>query len=220
MGIGRRAFLKLTGVALAGLTIDPLKAVAINEDAYVNRKLGILFYKPRGWGFVSVTDFGDIADKQIFGEGLGLSKQEIIDQIGTPICMATKYFKETPENKGIFSPTITLNITPEDELEDLASMPFEDIMEFSDYGTALLLNDFKVTRRYDPQYISNCKFFECDGEYLFEHIEIDKPLRVEIKVLRTRHNGLFYDFNCHQLKEQNQVADREFEYFKSTIKLI
>ncbi len=46
MGIGRREFLRLTGLALAGLAIDPLKAVAINDNIYVNKKLGILFKKP------------------------------------------------------------------------------------------------------------------------------------------------------------------------------
>ena len=47
MGIGRREFLRLTSIALTGLAIDPLKAVAINDNIYVNKKLGILFEKPK-----------------------------------------------------------------------------------------------------------------------------------------------------------------------------
>jgi hypothetical protein len=45
MGIGRREFSRLTGFAF-----DPLKAVAVNENAHVNKKLRILFYKPKDWG--------------------------------------------------------------------------------------------------------------------------------------------------------------------------
>jgi hypothetical protein len=46
MGIGRREFLRLTSISLAGLATDPLKAVATNNNIYVNKKLGILFEKP------------------------------------------------------------------------------------------------------------------------------------------------------------------------------
>ena len=90
----------------------------------------------------------------------------------------------------------------------------------SEYGTSIILKDLRVIKRYDPYLISNCKFYEFDAEYLFEHIEIDKPLKVELKVLKAEHNGYYYDFNCHQSKAQNQYADKEFENFKRTIQLI
>jgi hypothetical protein len=220
MGIGRREFLKLTSIALAGLAIDPLKAVAVNHNIYVNKKLGILFEKPSDWGFVAIKDFGKLKSEQIIGEGLEETAEEIWEDLGDPICIATKYFQDKPEYKGVFSPTITLNITPKQELEDLGYESFEELMEMSEYGVSRLLKDFKVVKRYDPVLISKCKFYEYDAEYLFEHIEIDKPLKVELKVLKAEHNGFYYDFNCHQSKAQMQYADREFENFKSTIKLI
>ncbi len=220
MGLGRREFLRLTSIALAGLAIDPLKAVAVNDNVYVNKKLGIIFHKPQDWGFVAIKDFGKIKNEQIFGEGLDLSKDEILEDLGDPICIVTKYHQDRPEYKGLFSPTITLNITPKEELEDLGYETFEELMGMSEYGVSHLLKDFKVVKRYDPVMISNCKFYEYDAEYLFEHIEIDKPLKVELKVLKAEHNGFYYDFNCHQSKTQNQIADSEFEKFKRTIKLI
>ena len=220
MGIGRREFLRLTNFALAGLAIDPLKAVAINDNIYVNKKLGILFEKPSSWGFVSVKDFGKIKSEQIIGQGLEETAEEIWEELGDPICIATKYYQDKPEYKGVFSPTITLNITPKQELEYLGHETFEELMGLSEYGVSHLLKDFEVIKRYDPIMISNCKFYEYDAEYLFEHIEIDKPLKVELKVLKAEHNGFYYDINCHQSKTQNQIADREFEKFKWTIKLI
>ena len=220
MGIGRREFLRLTSLALVGLTIDPLKAIAINDNAYVNKKLGVLFYKPQDWGFISVKDFGKLKNEQIIGEGSDLTTEEIWNELGDPICIATKYCQDNPEYKRVFSPTITLNITPKEELEDFGIETFEEVIELSEYGIAEVLKDFKVTKRYNPYFISNCKFYERDSEYLFEHIELDAPLKVELKTLSTEHNGFYYDFNCHQSKIQNQYADKEFEDFKRTIKLI
>lgn len=220
MGIGRLEFMRLTSIALAGLAIDPLKAVAINDNMYINRKLGILFEKPSGWGFVSVRDFGKIKSEQIIGQALNQTEEEIWEDLGDPICIATKYHQDKPEYKGVFSPTITLNVTPKQELEYLGHETFDDLMAMSEFGVSFLLKDFKIVKRYDPQFISNCKFYEFDAEYLFEHVEIDGPLKVELKVLKAEHNGFYYDFNCHQSKEQNQHADKEFEEFKTTLKLI
>lgn len=220
MGIGRREFLRLTGLALAGLTIDPLKAVAINDNAYVNKKLGILFYKPQDWGFIAVKDFGRLKSGQIIGEGLDITTDEIWEELGDPVCVATKYYQDRPELKGIFSPTITLNITPKKELENLGHETFEELIDMSHYGVSTILKDFKVTKSYEPYYISDCKFYEFDAEYMFEHVEAETALKVELKVFKAEHNGFYYDFNCHQSKAQNQFADKEFDEFKKSIKLI
>lgn len=220
MGIGRRQFIKLSSLALAGLTVDPLSAVTINDNVYVNKKLGILFHKPKNWGFIAVKDFGKIKSEQIIGEGLEDSQEEIWEELGDPICIATKYYEDKPEYKGVFSPTITLNITPKEELKELGHETFEELMEMSEFGTSMILKDFKVIKKYEPYLISNCKFYEYDAEYLFEHIEINEPLKVELKVLKAEHNGFYYDFNCHQSKTQNQLADIEFEEFKKSIILI
>ena len=220
MGIGRREFLKFSSLALAGLTVDPLNAVTINNNVYVNKKLGILFHKPNDWGFIAIKDFGKIKNEQIIGEVLEDMQEELWQELGDPICVATKYHQDKPEYKGVFSPTITLNITPKEELESLGHETFEELIEISGSGAFMILKDFQIVKKYDPYFISNCKFYEYDAEYLFEHIEINEPLKVELKVLKAEHNGFYYDFNCHQSKAQNQLSDKEFEDFKKSIKLI
>ncbi|KOP35891.1 hypothetical protein DBB36_19020 [Flavobacterium sp. WLB] len=220
MGIGRRNFLKFTSLALTGVVINPLQSVIINDDVYVNKKLGILFYKPIGWGYVDIKDFGKIRDSQILANGWENEKDEVYEDLGEPICIITKYYQDKPEYKGKFSPTITLNITHKSELQDCEYESFEKLMEFSLAGTSNLLNGFNVTRKYEPYEISGCKFYEYDAEYMFEHVELDKPLKVELKVIKAEHNDYYYDFNCHQSSEQNQIADLEFENFKKSIKLI
>ena len=54
----------------------------------------------------------------------------------------------------------------------------------------------------------------------FEHVDITEPLKVELKTIKTEHNGCYYDFNCHQSKAQGQTAEKEFEAFKQSIVLI
>ncbi len=220
MGIGRRNFLKLSSLALAGLTVDPLQAVVTNNNVYINKALGILFYKPKGWGFINVKDFGELKDKQILGNGWEVSKKEVWEELGNPICVATKYFQDLPEYDGIFSPTITLNITPKSEFDDLVIENFEELIELSASGASQILKDYRILKKYDPYKISGCIFYEYDAEYLFEHVELDKPLKVELKVLKAEHNDFYYDFNCHQSKDAGQTAIQEFELFKKGIKLI
>ncbi len=220
MGIGRREFLRLTSLALAGLAIDPLKAVVTNENAYVNKKLGVLFHKPSDWGFVAVKDFGKLKNDQIIGEGLGMSADEIWEELGDPICIATKYFQDDPKWKGVFSPTITLHITPKEELAEIGAHTMEEVLELSEIGTSAILKGFRRLKRYEPYLISDVTFHEFDAEYFFEHVDIQGPLKVELKVFKAEHNGFYYDFNCHQSKAQNQIAHREFENFKQSIRLI
>ncbi len=61
---------------------------------------------------------------------------------------------------------------------------FEELIDMSHYGTSQILKDFRVTKTYEPYNIRNCKFYEFDAEYLFEHVDIDEPLKVELKVLK------------------------------------
>lgn len=220
MGIGRREFIRLTSLALSGFGVNPLQAVVTNDNIYVNKKLGILFSKPNTWGFLNVKDFGKLKDQQVLGNGYEEIKDEVWEELGDPICIATKYYIDTPENKGVFSPTLTLNITPKVEMEELGFADFEEVIEMSELGTSNLLKDFKVIERYEPYKICGCNFHEIDSEYLFEHIELIKPLKVELKSLKAEHNGFYYDFNFHQSSAQNQIAPAEFEEFKKSILLI
>lgn len=220
MGIGRRLFIKLTSLAVAGLSIDPLQAVVTNDNLYLNRQLGLLFYKPNAWGFIKVKNFEKLRNEQILGNGFDEIRDEVWEEIGSPIIVITKYFEDKPEYRGVFSPTITLNITPKEELEEFQIESMEEQIALSAQGTAMILKDYKIVKEYEPYTLSGCKFYEFDTTYLFEHIELDKPVRVELKVLKTEHNGFYYDFNMHQSTEQKQIASREFEEFKNSLRLI
>lgn len=220
MGIGINKFLKIVEAALSALSIKSLKAVVIDGDVYLNKKLGILFHKPTSWGFVHVKEFGKLKKEQILANGWDAYKDEVWEDLGSPICMITKHYIHTAENKGIFSPTITLNITPKKELKELECESFEEVIALSELGAEQFLKKFKVIKRYEPYYICDCLFYEFDATYYFEHVDIQEPLKIELKVLKIEHNGFYYDFNLHQSNAQNQTAVEEFEAFKQSIKLI
>jgi len=220
MGIGRRKFLKLTSLAFLGVAIDPLKAVLTNNNIYVNKKLGIYFVKPKDWVFIAVKDFGKLKEKQLVGSGLKEDSDELWKELDDPICIITKFYENKPEYYGVFSPTIILNITPKSEFEHLGCKTFREVIEISNKGISSVLKDFKVIKKYKPYKISNVTFYEYDAQYLFENIELDYSLPVEIKALKAEHNGFYYEFDFHQSKVQNQTAEIEFKQFAQSIKLI
>ncbi len=146
MGLVTSHFLKLAGLALAGLSIDPLQAVVTHNNLYLNRQLGLMFDKPEGWGFIKVKEFDKLKNEQILGNGFEEIKDQVWEEIGSPVIVVTKYFEDKPELKGVFSPTITMNITPKEELEEYNITSFEETIVPSAYGASMLLNDFEVIK--------------------------------------------------------------------------
>lgn len=220
MGIGRREFIRLTGLVLAGTMIDPLQAVVIHDEYYINKKLGVMFTIPRSWGFIKVQDFGKLKEEQKLDGYFNHIKDEIFEDLGDPICIVTKYYKNLPEHDELFSPTIILNITHESDLDNSGLLDFETVLNVSELATSNILKEFKVIKKYEPFEISGIPFYEFDASYLFEHKELSEPIKVDLKVFKAKHNGYFYDFNCHQSIEKNQIAHNEFKAFKNSIKLI
>jgi hypothetical protein len=220
MRLGRLEFLRLSSLALAGLVIDPRKAVAVNNDVYVNRKLGILFSKPAGWEFVSVRDYDQLKEKQILKEGIEEIKDDLWQVLVGPACLATKYAQDDPKYHGIFSPTIMLNVAHRAELDELQDAPLADIIAASKEAVAGMLRDFRVVKVHEPYLIDGCGALEFDSEYTFEHAEMTKPVTVQMKSIKIEHNGFLYDFDCHQCSAQNQTAHAEFEAFRKSIRLI
>lgn len=220
MGIGRTNFLRLARLALAEVHAGTLKAVGINKNAYVNRKLGILFQKPEGWQYVYVHDFGELKKRQKLSNRTKLSDDEIWEEMGDHICVITKYAPDKPEFHGIFSPTITVSATPEPEMFDRGIYGIQHLNELSADGTAKILKKFKRLKTYPVYTVSEVEFHEFDAEYLFEHVELERPLLVQLKTIRALSNGIYYDFNFHQSNQAQQTAEKEFADFKVSIRLL
>ena len=123
MGIGKRKFFEYFSAALVGLTIHPLKAIAINSDNYVNKKFGIMLTKPPNWDFVSIKDFGKLKKDQLLSDEFEPNKGEVWEELGDPILVIAKYGLDKPEHNDKFSPAITVFINHKNDIvEDRKSV--------------------------------------------------------------------------------------------------
>jgi hypothetical protein len=219
MGLGKREFLRLTGLALVGLTIDPLKAVAVNQNYYVNKKFGIILEKPDTWNFIAVKDYGRLLAEQILPDEIELTKKETFEDLGEPAFVVTKYWQDTPEFKGKFSPTISAFINHKNEL-DFEYDSFEELIELSGVGTATILKDFQQTGVEGPLHISNCKSYIRKATYSFEHVDLKGSIKTNLKVVIIEHNNFYYFINMHDSDQVNECAQKEFDNCIKTIRLV
>ncbi len=172
MGIGRRQFMKLMGVALAGLTIDPLQAVAINSNYYVNKKLGLILSKPDGWNFVSVMDFGKLQADQVLAADYELNKEEASQQTGKPTLVIAKYGLNKPEYEHQFSPSITIFIDDKVEVnrtinEDIVQN-FEYLVNMVAYRSSKVFKEYHTIREIRQFELSNCNCYDYLWSWTFE----------------------------------------------------
>lgn len=151
MGIGRREFLKLFGAVITTVASNPLQAVIVNDDLYVNRALGLAYRKPNGWHFLSLEAFADIKEKQQLQDSETTEKLKRGDD---PIAIISQYH----ESSGItFSPSITIYVE-NFELHDGESLQ-ELVSTLSDtYAKALV--DYKFVKRPKAVSVSGCEASE------------------------------------------------------------
>ena len=220
MGIGRRKFVKMASLSLAGLGVNPVKASFINENMYVNSKLGIMFEKPDGWTIIKKQDFGEMFDKQILDDGWENFKNELKEDLDEPICVIAKYYAEDDRYNEQFSPSIVVEVTAKSDFNFLEGASFNKVAEISHQFTESFLKDFKVLKEYPPYSIDGVNFLEYDAQYLFEHIDLKEPILTELKVIKAETENYFYDFNMHQSKAKNEIADIEFTKFKNSLKFL
>jgi len=219
MGLGRREFVRLAGLALVGLTIDPNKAVAVNKNYYVNKKFGIILEKPDDWEFVAVKDYGRLRDEQLLPDEIGLTKEEIFEDLGEPAFVITKYWQDTPELKGKVSPTISAFINHKSEI-DFEYESFEELITLSGIGTATILKDFVQTEVEGPLLISNCKSYIRKATYSFEHVDLKGSIKTNLKVVIIEHNNFYYFINMHDSDQVYENAQNEFDTCINTIRLV
>ena len=106
MGIGRREFLGLFGSVIAASITGQSKAIALVDDYYVNRRLGIAFQKPPGWVFADVKQMGDMKSGQILDLDDLERSREIVDAVELPILTISKEALST--DAGNFTPGVTV----------------------------------------------------------------------------------------------------------------
>jgi hypothetical protein len=225
MGLGRRKFLEYMGIALTGITIDPLQSVAINEDHYVNKKFGILLTKPKGWEFVSVTDFGKLRADQMLSDAYEPNKEEVWKELGDPVLVIAKHGLNKPGYDDKFSPAITIFINHKSEVLDEEDdedgiTDFEQIVGMIVYGSSMIFKDYEQVRYQTPYTLSSCRAYDGEWTFTFESIEHQKAYHCRAWSIIVEKNDLIYSFNMIDSDEAGENEQDTFRKFVETIKIL
>ena len=224
MGIGRRKFFEYISAALVGLTIHPLKAIAINSDNYVNKKFGILLTKPSNWDFVSIKNFGKLKKDQLLSDEFEPNKGEVWEELGDPILVIAKYGLDKPEHNDKFSPAITVFISNKNDIlefckdEDIEA-DFEEIVRMVDDGSERIFKDYTTLRESTPYNLSETKGFDSEWTWTFESIEHKKSFRCKTWTIIVEKGDFIYSFNMIDSEEAGEVEEKNFKEFVKTIRI-
>lgn len=220
MGIGRREFLNLFGASIATLAIDPSDAIAIYDNQYVNRKLGIAFQKPKGWHFANVQEMGEVRDGQILDLGDNELLQEIFGSMNLPILTLSQ--EPISAESDHFAPGITIYLErlfeegANDTTECISPM---EILEADSELCQTVLKDFKVTSPFKSMQISACAAGEYTASFLFEHENL-APTPVRARTLIVDQDQQIYTIRMFDSPYVD--GDMTFDYtpFVESIKMV
>lgn len=221
MGIGRREFLRVFGAGIAAVATRPSSAIAIADDHYINRKLGIAFQKPKGWIFASIEEMGELKAGQLLDldDVVGLS-QEILASAELPILTISRDGISTAADR--FTPGITVYL---DRLGSEATDEGHNTVDstdryIADVGfCANVLKEFHVTSARQVRKISACDAMEYEASFVFEHKNM-QPTPVRMKTLAIDQTTALYTIRMYDAP--HAVGDFEFDYspFIGSIRMV
>lgn len=205
MGIGRRQFLKMFGATIATAAANPLQAVVLSENLYINRALGIAFRKPAGWFFMSIKEFSHLKNGQV------LKDDELSDQLRgaeDPLVVMTKI---NPLEKSI-GPAITVYVEPFEYEEGETLIGFLPGLEAT---YQKVLPEYKQIGDPLEKYISNCESVEYYSEFLYEHESF--KVKARNRCLITIREPQIYTVNMFDYPSSDYIAQKEYDEFLSSL---
>ncbi len=225
MGLGRRKFLEYMSIALAGLSIDPLKSIAVNSDNYVNKKFGFLLTKPKSWDFVSIKDFGKLKNDQLLSDDFEPNKDDVWQELGDPVLVIAKYGLDKSEYSDKFSPAITVFINHKNDIIDLYEDEYiqgdlEKIVGMVAYGSSRIFKDYTTIRNISPYNLSGCNGYDSEWTWTFESIEHKKNWHCKTWSIMVEKGDYIYSFNMIDSAQAGEIEDQNFKNFVETIKIV
>lgn len=144
MGVGRREFLRLFGAALGSLALRASPAVALLDDLYLNRKLGLAFKKPSRWHFGDVREMGKIKGGQLLDLDDAELAREIIEATDFPIVCISQTTLDA--SSGDFTPGVTFFLQTEPDPDIVSEVETNPVSAgaFDAHSCGIILKDFKV----------------------------------------------------------------------------
>jgi len=205
MGIGRRRFIQLFGATIASAATNPLQALVLHEDWYINRALGIAFQKPPGWHYMTLKDFQPLKDAQIVMDD---ELSEVLRGVEDPIAVMTKI----EPRLGKIGPSITVYAEPFEYEENETLVGFLPNIEGM---YKRVLPEYRSLGQAVEKRISNCESLEYFSEFLFEQPSTRVTARKR-SVISIREPQIYtmnmFDYPAHEIEAQH-----EFTSFINTI---
>jgi len=230
VGIGRREFLKLFGGTLAALTANPSSAIAIFDDQYINRKLGIAFHKPQGWTFADVKEMGEVRAGQILDlEDTELAR-ELVESSRLPILTISKDKLSSRANR--FTPGVTIFSDRIEFPDDFPEEFHDDGLDFFELEIPALkiavadiescqsmLKDFRVMSALTPNQVSECDAAEYRATFVFEH-ENMRPTPVRMRTLVIYQRPAIYTLRMYDSPCSGPELTFDYTSFVEGVKMV
>jgi hypothetical protein len=142
MSFERRNFLSLLGLSASAAALRPFGAVWVDDDLYVNRRLGLRLSKPNGWCFLSLRQINTSINEQqlVCTDEEFLS--ELREDIGLPLLSISRSISQD-----IGGPQIDVWVQPNDD-EDFPVVETHHLTYETVY--APLLRDFSFEESPHP----------------------------------------------------------------------
>lgn len=226
MGIGRRKFLKLFGASLAVLATQPSQAVAVQDDLYINRKLGMAFRKPYGWHFADVKEMGEIARGQRLDID-GLDMDELFgDEDDLPL--VTVIQKAPSATTAEFTPGINFYLQKREGLAFLveamqhlgATVPPVDNAAEEVRCLSRTLPEFQVLSEPTEVHISDCPAAHYSIAFEFRHQNLEKPVRVRQRTVSIIQLPAWHRVYMYDSPYTGDDRTLDFDAFIESIRLV
>ncbi len=200
---------------------EDVPVVEINNNNYRNNLFKIEFEIPPKWHILSMAKYREEGLKQIVNESFESIKSDILDFLGPPSLVLTKYDVDSEEHDGIVTPTISLNIIPkENHLEDVTLQEYAEYLSEGDGdGEERMVKEFSITNKGNIYYKDGYEFIQYDTRYLFEYSKLTDGIMVELAFLYTDYNDFFLEFGMTGCKAQGNSEKHTFDRFINSIKL-
>ena len=179
MGIGRREFIRLFGAGIAAASTNLSSAIAIHNNEYINRRLGIAFQKPAGWFFANVQEMGQIKAGQILALEDSHLAEYVVESTELPILSISKEPMSSKSDR--FTPGVNIYL---ERLNDSRSIVpcraslVDSIQEDVSFCESIL-RDFRLVSSPSKMFLSRCDAARYEASFMFEHKNL-KPTRVRM----------------------------------------
>lgn len=208
MGIGRRAFLNLFGTSIAMAAANPLQAVVLSDDLYINRALGLAFRRPSNWHFLSVRDFGELRGEQMLKES---QISEVLREAPGPLVTITR----DPHEKNRLTPAVTVYAEPFEAEE--GDHPETLVPELAETLQSVL-QEYRIMGRARAFSISACESAEFFATFLYEQPGLVAQARNRCVV--TMRDNQLYTFNMFDYPDNGMEEQEAFTRLLDSIRYL